>query len=79
LQVKLFNKNNQEIKDAIIIANIKRPVQEGKDFSVDLKFDNKTSSYISEINFPMIGQWDVEIVARRYGDIYQDTKRFVIR
>ncbi|MES2676800.1 MAG: FixH family protein [Pseudomonadota bacterium] len=79
LQVKLSTKNHQEIIDAQITANIKRPVQEGKDFSVDLKFDTKTQSYNSKVEFPMIGQWDVEIVARKNGNVYQDIKRLVVR
>ncbi len=79
LQVKLFDKNHQEISTATLTANIKRPVQEGKDFSVDLKFDTKTQSYNSAIDFPMIGQWDVEIVARKNDDVYQDIKRLVVR
>ncbi len=79
IQVKLADKNNQEIKNAILTANIKRPIQEGKDFSVDLKFDVKTQSYNSPIQFPMIGQWDIEIIARKNNNIYQDVKRLVVR
>ena len=79
LQVKLFDKNHQEISTATITANMKRPVQEGKDFSVDLKFDTKTQSYNSAIEFSMIGQWDIEIVARKNDDVYQDIKRLVVR
>jgi nitrogen fixation protein FixH len=79
LQVKLSDKNHQEIQDATITANMKRPVQEGKDFSVDLKFDTKTQSYNYAIEFPMIGQWDVEIIAQRNDDVYQDIKRLVVR
>lgn len=79
LLVELLDKNNQKINDAKLTANIKRPVQEGKDFAVDLKFDTKTQNYNSTIEFPMIGQWDVEIVARKNDDVYQDIKRLVIR
>ncbi len=79
LSVELLDKNNQKINDAKLTANIKRPVQEGKDFSVDLKFDPATKSYNSAIEFPMIGQWDVEIAARKDGNVYQDVKRLVIK
>jgi nitrogen fixation protein FixH len=27
----------------------------------------------------MIGQWDVEIIAQRNDDVYQDIKRLVVR
>jgi len=79
LAIKLLDKNNQKITDANLIANIKRPVQEGKDFSADLKFNPSTQSYNSAVEFPMIGQWDIEIIARRNEEVYQDVKRLVIR
>ncbi len=79
LTVNLVGKNNQKITGANLTANIKRPVQEGKDFSVDLKFNPSTQSYNSAIEFPMIGQWDVEVVASKNGDVYQDVKRWVVR
>jgi nitrogen fixation protein FixH len=83
LLVELLNKNNQKIVDANLVANIKRPVQIGQDFVVELKFDAETASYNSVVEFPMIGQWDVEIIAKtndvRKNDIYQDVKRLVIR
>jgi len=78
LVVNLFDKNNQKIIDANLIANIRRPVQEGKDFSVNLKFNLSTQSYDSAVEFPMIGQWTVEVVARKGDDVYQDFKRWVI-
>ncbi len=79
LSVSLTDKNNQKITDANVTANFKRPLQEGKDFSVDLKFDAAKGVYNSTINFPLIGQWDIEVVARRDDKVYQDTKRLVIR
>lgn len=79
LTVELLDNNKQIIKDAVLVANIKRPVQEGKDFVVDLKFDNVLQAYSSKVNFPLIGQWDVEVIARKGEDVYQDVKRLVIR
>ena len=79
LQVNLLNKNHHTIDDANLSVNIKRPVQEGKDFSVNLKFDYTTSSYKSLVNFPLIGQWDLEVIATKNDDVYQDVKRIVVR
>jgi nitrogen fixation protein FixH len=78
LTVNLVDKNNQKITDANLSVNFKRPVQEGNDFSVDLKFNPSTKKYDSAIKFSMIGQWDVEVIARRNKDVYQDVKRWVI-
>jgi nitrogen fixation protein FixH len=79
LRVKLLDKNNKEIKDAILITNIKRLVQEGADFELDLKFDDGLQGYVSKVEFLMIGQWDIEIVVSKGGDVYQDVKRVVVR
>ena len=79
LQVNLLDKNHHVISDAILSINIKRPVQEGKDFVINLKFDSKTSNYQSYVDFPMIGQWDLEIIAKKNDDVYQDLKRIVVR
>ncbi len=79
LLVELLDKDDQKISDASLVANIKRPVQEGKDFGVELKFDSTATSYTSPIIFPMVGQWDIEIVARKNDDVYQDIKRLVVR
>lgn len=78
LTVLLLDKNMQTISNADLVANFKRPVQEGKDFSLPLAFDSKNKNYNSMVDFPLPGQWDVEIVAKRNNDIYQDVKRLVI-
>ena len=79
LWVKLLDKNNQSINGANITANIKNPIQDGMDFIINLKFNPSARAYKSSIQFPQIGQWDVEIVARRDKDLYQDIKRLIIR
>lgn len=79
LEVILTDKNGNQIKDAKVVANITRSVQEGFDFSTTLLFNNKTSSYQSTINFPLIGQWAIDVAAQKGDDIYRDGKRMVIR
>ena len=77
LQVILLD-NNKPITDANLIVNIKRPVQEGQDFSINLKFNSITQKYQSFIKFPLIGQWDLEIVVVRGGDVLQKVVRLII-
>lgn len=79
LQVKLFDKDNQEIRDAKLSVKVKRPVEEGHDFSIDLKFNPETSSYNSKATFPLIGQWELETIAVKNSDIFQEVKRIVVR
>jgi nitrogen fixation protein FixH len=79
LQVGLLDKNNQKIKNANLTANFRRPAQEGDDFSLPLKFDSNIQKYGSKVEFPLIGQWDIEIVAQNDSDLYQDVKRIVVQ
>lgn len=79
LQIVLKDSNGAVINDANVTSKIKRPVQEGFDFELSLKFDERNSTYQSAIQFPLKGQWDVEIVAKKGEDVMQEVKRLVIQ
>ncbi|MFT6220583.1 MAG: nitrogen fixation protein FixH [Myxococcota bacterium] len=79
LQVDLLDKNDQKIRDANLTANFKRPAQVGYDFSLQLKFNSNISQYRSEVKFPLIGQWDIEIIAEKDSSIHQKVKRIVVQ
>lgn len=76
LLINLQDKNSQIIQDAKISVEIKRPVQEGFDFSVTPKFNG--GIYEEKINFTLKGQWDFFITARKDDDVFKVTKRFII-
>ncbi|MBU6338969.1 MAG: FixH family protein [Rickettsiales bacterium] len=76
LLINLQDKNSQIIKDAEISVELKRPVQEGLDFSVNPKFEG--GIYEVKINFEFKGQWDFFITVKKGNDVYKVTKRFVI-
>lgn len=79
LRFSLKDKKNNLIKNAKVIAKITRPVQEGYDFEQELIFDAKNSAYIAKIDFPIKGQWDIDIIASVGDIIYQDSKRIVLQ
>lgn len=79
LHFNLFDKNKTPIKNALVIAKIIRPVQEGYDFELPLKYDVKSDSYLVKIDFPLKGQWDIELISSLDGKSYQDVKRLIIR
>lgn len=79
LEVSLTDKNKQILSDASINVKLTRPVQEGFDFQIPLKYNKKTSLYDAPITFPLKGQWNVEIQVIKGDKIYQNTKRFVIQ
>jgi nitrogen fixation protein FixH len=77
LTVCLLNKNHQPIKNAKLIAQISRPIQEGYDFTQNLMPQN--NCYFAKINFPLKGQWVFEIQAFKGEDIFQEVKRYVVQ
>jgi len=79
LNFTLFDKNKNPIRNASVIAKISRPVQEGYDFEVPLNHDSKSNSYCAQINFPLKGQWRIEIKSRLDDKFYQDVRRLVIK
>ena len=79
LNFSLFDKNKNPIKNALVIAKITRPVQEGHDFELPLKYNSKSNLYFTQINFPLKGQWDIEIRSNLDGKFYQDVKRIIVQ
>lgn len=77
VKIDLEDKNSRKIPDAKIYVNFKRPIQEGFDFTKEIKFDGK--EYRAEIFFPLAGQWDFEVVASKDSDIFQMVKRYIVR
>lgn len=79
LNFTLTDKSRLTISNAKVVAVITRPVQSGYDFAVNLQFNQKKSFYSSRINFPLPGQWNIEIQAIRGSDTYQEVKRLIIQ
>jgi nitrogen fixation protein FixH len=77
ISLKIFDKNSRKITDAKVLLKFKRPTQEGFDFEKEAKF--LSGEYSAEIDFPLKGQWDVEVLAQRNGDIFQQVKRYVVQ
>ena len=78
LTVKITDKHNNLIKDAKVTAKFSRPLQEGFDFALELKFDRQQQLYSSVINFPLKGQWDMQMQAAKYNIIYQAAERLIV-
>lgn len=72
-----LDKESALIKDAKIYVHFKRPTQSGFDFMVYLEFADGT--YRTNVIFPMMGQWDAEIVVSKDENIFQEVKRYVIQ
>ncbi|MDX2083330.1 MAG: FixH family protein [Rickettsiales bacterium] len=81
LEVFLQDQNKKEINDAIVTVDFVRPIQDGDDFSQELKFyPNKNGSrYFAKINFPLEGQWIFVIKAVKGSDNFLKTKRYIIQ
>lgn len=79
LDFLISDQQNLIISDAKVFAIITRPLQSGYDFKIELPFDQKKLIYSSKINFPLKGQWNVEIQAINGSKTYQEVKRLIIQ
>jgi len=75
--VKIFDKNSKIIPNANVNLKLKRPTQEGFDFEEKTKF--LENFYQAKIVFPLKGQWDVEVLATKGEDVFQEVKRYIIQ
>ncbi len=75
--VCLLDKNKNHIKNAKLVAKLKRPTQEGYDFTQN--FIAQNNCYYAKINFPLKGLWDVEIQGLKGDDVAQVVKRYVVQ
>ncbi len=77
LQVCLFDKKSQKIVDAKLVVKIVRPTQEGLDFSQNLL--PQDGCYFARINFPLKGQWVLEVQGFKGDDVLQEVKKYVVQ
>jgi len=75
--VCLLDKDKTYIKNAKLIAKLRRPTQEGKDFEQNFIVQN--NCYYAKINFPLKGLWEVEIQAFKDDNIAQIVKRYIVQ
>lgn len=78
LQFTLKDKDGAPVSGAVVTANIVRPTQDGHDQMLTLNMSD-AGHYSSPLEFPLEGQWDVEIAVVRGEDKFQQTKRLVVR
>lgn len=77
LLVNLQDRNIRTIPNAKIAVTITRPVQDGYDFTQSLEFIG--GIYEAKIDFPLKGQWDFLVHVEKDGDIFKQTKRFIVQ
>lgn len=77
ITVALLDDKSTPITDAKVYASFKRPIQEGSDFVQEIPLQN--GAYQTDVEFPVKGQWDVEITITRGEDSFVEVKRYVIQ
>ena len=78
LRVKPLAKNGQNLPISQIEVKLSRPTQEGFDFQVDLEYESD-GWYEANIEFPLRGQWQFEIIVRNKQDLIQEVKKYVVQ
>ena len=77
LEIIVTDKAGNSVSDAKVVVNFKRPTQEGFDFFAEI--DSVKKGYLSEIKFPLRGQWDFEIFVSKDDNQVRSSNRFVIQ
>ncbi len=77
VKVILTDKNGAKISDAEVTITLKRPIQEGVDFTKKLFLLEK--AYQAEIEFPFAGQWDFLVIANTKSASFKESKRYVVQ
>jgi nitrogen fixation protein FixH len=70
------DRNFRPILGAAIYATFRRPTQEGFDFVKQVQFVDGV--YKTKIEFPLPGQWEIEVIVKKDDDIFQEVRRYVI-
>jgi nitrogen fixation protein FixH len=75
----ITDEKNNIIKDIDIIIKFSRPVQEGYDFMTKSSFKN--NSYFIDVEFPMLGNWNANILAyiKNSDKEYRIKRKFTIK
>ena len=77
LVVALTDDSQQPVFADTVTAQLFRPTHEGWDFETVLD-GRGAGRYSADLEFPLSGQWDVRLVARRGADSYQARQRVLV-
>lgn len=78
LRVRPIDKNGQNLSISKVEVNLMRPTQEGFDFSKDLEYQGD-GWYETNLEFPLRGQWQFEVIIRNKQGLIQEVKKYVIQ
>lgn len=78
IAVDLRDKNSAKISDAAVEISFRRPAQEGHDFAVKAAAGKVRGRYAAKVDFPLLGQWDAEITAKKDEKIFVKKQRFLL-
>lgn len=61
-----------------VIAHIRRPTSEGHDLTLPL-VAHGSGLYTADLDLPLLGQWDVRVVASRGDDVFRLKERMFVQ
>ncbi len=78
LELDLLSKESEPVGSAEVVVQIRRPTHEGHDFAVKMA-EQQPGRYIANLEFPLAGQWEAELTARREGAVFRLKQRFTVK
>lgn len=78
LRTQFFDRHGNALNDLHVTAFMVRPTHEGYDFEVSMKARGK-GVYMSAIEVPLAGQWNVRVHAVRNDETFQEVRRLQVK
>lgn len=79
LQVRLRDAEGAPLSGAIAEAALIRPTSAGQDFIRPLTETAPAGTYAAPVEFPLPGQWDVQLRVQHDGQEYRQTQRIFLK
>lgn len=76
-EAKIYYSNENDLKSAKLMAI--RPVEDGKDFELELQKNVNEPAYSANITFPEKGVWDILVIAETENAEFRKKKRVFIK
>lgn len=77
LRFVLTGRDGAPLNGAFVQANLVRPVEAGRDFTIVLKGIGR-GAYVADVAFPLRGQWEARFTATRKSRTFRASRRLMV-
>jgi len=78
LAVELLDSQDRPLNKLSVTAEVTRPIEPMPAIALQLN-ESAAGRYTAPVMLSRLGQWEVHVVARRGGDLYELTRRIIVK